>query len=105
MARRVDLIFDERSIFWFRGYVESDSLASQLDQVLDDYGAQLHVVAHTPVPTIESRYDGRILAVDLEVAASELLLLVKEPEGGYGRWKIGLEGPPELIPLTPPGPR
>ena len=49
VARRTGLLFDEESIFWFRGYVEADTLGTDLDRVLNDYGAELHVVAHTPV--------------------------------------------------------
>ena len=98
VARRTGLLFDENSIFWFRGYVEADTLGTDLDRVLSDYGAELHVVAHTPVRSIESRYGGKLLAVDLLDPATEMLLLVRDPGGrGYGRWRLGLEGPPEPL--------
>ncbi len=97
VARRARLIFDERSILWFRGYVETDTLAAELDRVLEDYGAELHVVAHTPVPSIGSRYDGKLIAVDLLDPAAEMLLLVRETDGEYERLRLGLEGPPEAI--------
>ena len=97
VARRARLIFDERSILWFRGYVETDTLAAELDRVLEDYGAELHVVAHTPVPSIGSRYDGKLIAVDLLDPAAEMLLLVRETDGEYERLRLGLQGPPEAI--------
>ncbi len=95
-ARRTGLLFDESGILWFRGYVESDALTSALDDVLEEFRAEIHVVAHTPVGTVESRYDGKLLAVDLERAATEMLLLVRDTgDGGYHRWRVRLNGPPE----------
>ncbi len=95
-ARRSGLLFDEEGILWFRGYVQSDTWTSALDGVLDEFGAEIHVVAHTPVRTLESRYDGKLLAVDLERPATEMLLLVRGPgEGLYRRWRVSLNGPPE----------
>ena len=95
-ARRSRLIFEPESIFWFRGYVQSDTFTAMLDGVLREFDADIHVVAHTPVRTVESRYDGKLLAVDLELPATEMLLLVRGTGvGGYDRWRIGLDGPPE----------
>ena len=95
-ARRSRLLFEEESIFWFRGYVQSDALTSMLDGVLDEFRAEIHVVAHTPVRTLEARYDGKLLAVDLEIPATEMLLLVRGAGvGGYDRWRMSLDGPPE----------
>jgi hypothetical protein len=94
LARRGALLFDERSILWFRGYVEADTLGSGLEQVLEEFGADVHIVGHTPVPSITSRYDGTLLAVDLIDAATEMLLLRRDSEEeGYRRFRIGLEGP------------
>ena len=96
VARRTGLLFDETGILWFRGYVETDTLTSALDNVLDEFGAEVQVVAHTPVRSIQSRYDGKILAVDLERPATEMLLLVWDAGGGrYKRWRVGLDAPPE----------
>ena len=96
VARRTGLLFDERGILWFRGYVESDTLTAELEQVLDEFGAEIHVVAHTPVTSIQARYEGKLLAVDLERAATEMLVLVWYAGGSrYQRWRASLEGPPE----------
>lgn len=96
VARRFGFFFGETGILWFRGYVDSDTLTVALDGVLDEFGVKLQVVAHTPLSTIESRYDGKLLAVDLETPASEMLLLVRNADGGaYHRWRIRLDAPPE----------
>jgi hypothetical protein len=95
-ARRTEILFDSTSFLWFRGYVESDTLTSELDGVLDEFGAEIHVVAHTPLISIAARYDGKLLAVDLEEAATEMLLLVRDGDGGgYQRWRMSLDAPPE----------
>jgi hypothetical protein len=95
-VRRSDLIFDEEGILWFRGYVQSDTWTSALDRILDEFGAEIHVVAHTPVRTLESRYDGKLLAVDLASPATEMLLLVRGAGAGeYSRWRVSLNAPPE----------
>ncbi|MCH7892649.1 MAG: hypothetical protein IH921_14210 [Gemmatimonadetes bacterium] len=95
-ARRTGILFDETGILWFRGYVQSNTLTSELEGVLEEFGTEIHVVAHTPVSTLESRYDGKLLAVDLERPATEMLLLVRSAgDDGYDRWRVGLNGPPE----------
>ena len=97
-ARRSRSFFEEESILWFRGYVESDTLASALDNVLDEFRAEIHVVAHTPVSTLEARYDGKLLAVDLERPATEMLLLVRSAgDGTYQRWRVRLNAPAEPL--------
>jgi hypothetical protein len=97
LARRTGLLFDETGILWFRGYVLSDTFRLVLDAVLAEFGAEIHVVAHTPLSTIESRYDGKLLAVDLERPATEMLLLDRDEAGRYRRWKIRLNGPAEPL--------
>jgi hypothetical protein len=97
-VRRSQMLFDDTSILWFRGYVESDTLAAALDDVLEEFGSEIHAVAHTPVTSIEVRYDGKLLAVDLERAATEMLLLEWNEGGdGYRRWRVRVEGPLEPL--------
>lgn len=92
--RRVDMIFEDNSIFWYRGYIQSDTLRATLDSALAAFGADVHVVGHTPLPTMETRYDGELIDVDLLDPPGEMLLLVRKPDGrGYDRWRIGMEGP------------
>ncbi len=95
--RRLYFFFAENSVFWYRGYVQTDTLQSELQQVLNRYNAAIHVVAHTPVPTITSLYGGKLIAVDLNVPASEMLLLVRRDKRKYDAYKLTLNG--ELKPL------
>jgi hypothetical protein len=97
LARRTDLLFDESSVFWYRGYAQSDTLEAALDSALARFGARLHVVGHTPVRTITSRYEGKLIDVDMEDPAIELLLLTRSGDGRYARWRYRLEGPPEPL--------
>ena len=76
-ARRLYFFFGDNSVFWFRGYVLSDTLKKELNKVLDKFSARHHVVAHTPVPHIRAFYGDKIFAVDLHKPASELLLFVR----------------------------
>lgn len=95
--RRLDFFFDEASVFWFRDYVATDTLGTVLDRVLERNDAEVHVVAHTPVETVQTRYGGRLIAVDMAEAATEMLLLVRGEDGSYRPWRYGLDGPPEPV--------
>lgn len=88
---RLRFFFGNLSPFWFRGYVQTDTLGAYLDSVLKRYDANLHVVAHTPVQAITELYDGKLIAVDLLNAATEMLLLVKDGRK-YKRFKYDLAG-------------
>ncbi len=97
VARRWGFFFGSESVLWFRDLVLADTLGTFLDDVLDRFDARVHIVGHTPVPTIRELYDGKLIAVDLRDAASEMLLLAKREEGGWERIKIPLEGPPQPL--------
>jgi hypothetical protein len=88
---------DPESVFWYRDLVQTDTLGSYLDTVLKRFKSRVHVVGHTPLDRIEERYDGRLIAVDMKEAATELLLLVRNDGDGWDRMKLGLEGPPRSI--------
>ena len=77
--------------YWYRGYVNSDTLTIQLNTMLRTYRSKIHVVAHTPLKTITQRYKGKLLTTDLEDAATQLLLLVKEKKK-YKKYKISSSG-------------
>jgi hypothetical protein len=101
LFRRIDFFFDENSVFWYRGYMHTDtlytdSLASVLQQVLERHDSDLHVVGHTAVDSIQTMYDGSLVAVDLKEAATEMLLLVRSPES-YERYRYTLSGPPQPL--------
>ena len=92
-ALRDGVLFGEEGPLWFRGYVRSDRLEDALRAMLERQRSLIHVVGHTPVPTVQSRYGGRLIAVDLTEAATEMLLLVRDGSTGrYQGWRYGLEG-------------
>ncbi|HSJ32170.1 MAG TPA: metallophosphoesterase [Longimicrobiales bacterium] len=91
---REDFFWGPRSVFWHREYVQSDTLATELDQVLTEWGASILVVGHTAVPQIEARYDGRLIAAHTRRYGAELLLLARAP-AGWERYRITADGPPE----------
>ncbi len=97
VERRWTFFNDPESVFWYRDLVQTDTLGSYLDTVLKRFKSRVHVVGHTPLDRIEERYDGRLIAVDMKEAATELLLLVRNDGDGWDRMKLGLEGPPRSI--------
>ena len=98
LERRLDFFFGENSVFWHRSYVQADTLHEELRRVLDRFESELHVVAHTPAHDIARRYEGKLLAVDLNAPATQLLFLSQEA-GRLRPFRYGTEGPPE--PLQP----
>lgn len=99
--RRWDFFWDERSIFWYRGYVTNDSTEAELDTVLSKYRSRLLVVGHTPGPTIRQRFAGKLIAVNTLPFASEVLLLVRRDEE-WERFRIAETGPPQPLGMSEP---
>lgn len=83
--------YRSESPYWYRGYVMSDTLETQLNSMLKKHSAKIHVVAHTPLETITQRYDGKLLTTDLKEASTELLFLVRNRKK-YTKYKIDSEG-------------
>lgn len=92
--RRVDFFWGPRSLFWHRGYVQSDSAGAELADVLRRWRADMLVVGHTAVPVIQARYDGSLIAAHTPRHGAELLLLVRQGRG-YERYRISAHGPTE----------
>lgn len=97
--RRSDFFWGPRSVFWHREYVQTDTLAHELDHVLNAWGATLLVVGHTAVPRIEARYDGRLIPAHTRRYGAELLLLARDPDAGSAtalrRYRITADRTPE----------
>ena len=77
--------------YWYRGYVQSDTLGKELNAMLKRYDSKIHVVAHTTLETITERYNGKLLTTDLNEAATELLFLVRR-KNKYTKYKIDSQG-------------
>jgi hypothetical protein len=87
-----DYLYDSFRPFWFRGYVQTDTLGSYLDAILLNNKAKLHVVGHTTVPNISSLYNGKLIATNVPKAGTEMLLLTKSKRSKYHRFRINLLG-------------
>ncbi|MAJ50058.1 MAG: hypothetical protein CMB82_00365 [Flammeovirgaceae bacterium] len=85
-------LYDSFGPFWFRGYVQTDTLESYLDAILINNKAKLHVVGHTTVPNISTFYSGKLIATNVPRAGSEMLLLTKYKRSKYHRFSINLSG-------------
>lgn len=84
---RDDFFWSPRSVFWHREYVQSDTAQGQLTRSLQLLGARMLVIGHTAVPTIQARYDGRVIAAHTPSMGAELLLLVREGRA-HRRYRI-----------------
>jgi hypothetical protein len=83
--------YHRESPYWYRGYVNYDTLGPQLNAMLKKHNSKFHVVAHTPLETITQKYEGKLLTTDLNDAATQLLLMVRQ-RNKYKRFKIDSEG-------------
>ncbi|HEV2130528.1 MAG TPA: metallophosphoesterase [Longimicrobiaceae bacterium] len=99
VARREDFFWGENSVFWYRGYVQQDTLGAALQAVLRRFGSEMLVVGHTPTQTIHQRYGGALIAAHPRTAATEMLLLVRAGRE-YRKYRYGLTGPPEPLPAA-----
>lgn len=97
LVRRSDFFWGPNSVFWYRGYAQSDTLAHDLDAVLDRFDTRLHVVGHTPGAAIRQAYGGSLILTNTLPFAAEALLLVRRGED-WVRYRIGTHGPPGPLP-------
>jgi hypothetical protein len=100
--RRWDFMWGERSVFWYRGYAQADTLGSELEAVLRRFDSKLLIVGHTAGPQIGQRYGGRLITVNTVPFAAEVLLLTRR-RGGWDRYRLGATGPPVPLESPPPG--
>jgi hypothetical protein len=91
-----EFFWGPRSVFWYRGYMESDTLADELNGSLASFHADAMVVGHTPAPTIHARYGGKLIAAHPQHPGTELLLVTGQ--GAQRRLhRILAGGPPQVI--------
>lgn len=65
---------------WHRGYFDTDTTA-EIDNLLTRYQAQRLVVGHTSQPQVQSRHNGKVIAVDSSIKmgkSAEMLLINKQ---------------------------
>lgn len=106
--RRWDFFRDSRSLFWYRGYLQSDTTEAELDSVLHAFRARAMVVGHTTGPHVRERFGGKLVAVNTLPFVIEAALLVRRKDG-WDRFRIGETGPPAPLEpvadgVTPPAP-
>jgi hypothetical protein len=101
LFRRIDFFFDANSVFWYRGYLEADTLVHVLHQVLERHDSDIHVIGHTAFDSVGQRYDGALITVDLKDAATEMLLLVRA-SASYERYRYTSSGPPQPLEAAVP---
>ncbi|MFQ5824683.1 MAG: metallophosphoesterase [bacterium] len=97
ITRMLYFLFAEKSVFWHRGYVLTDTLKSDLEKVLKKFKSKLHVVAHTALKTIQEFYDGKIIGVDLRRPATEMLLLARKKKKKYDKIRYKINGISETL--------
>jgi hypothetical protein len=100
---------------WYRGLAmaEEADLSSQLDLILEAFGAERIAVGHTPQPgEIRSRFDGRVFLIDTAMAYAELggRAAALEIDGDrvtavYADERVLLVGAPEAAPPEKPQPK
>ena len=91
-----NFFWGERSVFWYRGYVESDTTGDELARVLASFKADAMVIGHTPTPTIHTRYGGKLILAHPRQPATEMLLVVGQ--GAQRRLqRFVAAGPPQPI--------
>lgn len=66
-------LYDGRtSPIWYRGYFRDDALTrEQLDDILARMGANRIIVGHTSMKRVETRFDGKVIAVDTSIKNGE----------------------------------
>jgi len=78
----LDAVLGRQGVTQYRGYLPDETGKSlspaELEQVLQAFGAERMVVAHTLVNKVEALYDGRVYAVDVNTNQAQPQVLVFE---------------------------
>lgn len=91
-VHRLNFFFGMESPFWYRDYVLKDEPPAGLLLTLRQFQAAFQIVAHTPVRDITSRFDGKLIAVDLQMPATEMLLVVRHRGKPHQLQRLLLDG-------------
>jgi hypothetical protein len=65
-----DILLDDNSILWYRGYIEDDHNSGKIsqesiDNILSYYKARKVVIGHTIVDDISTDYEGKVIRIDV----------------------------------------
>ncbi|HEU5209452.1 MAG TPA: metallophosphoesterase [Longimicrobiales bacterium] len=101
LARRNDFFWDASSLFWYRDLAQTDSLAVQMDDLLDHFDSRMLVVGHTPGSTIRQAYDGRLVLTNTYPFGREVLVLTRSQDG-WAMARIGTDGVRTAVPASTP---
>jgi len=81
---------------WYRGYFKDDGATpEEIEMLLNHFDVENIVVGHTSQPQIETRYQGKVIAIDSSIKKGEYgeILFVE----GDKKWRGSLSG--EILPL------
>ena len=98
-ARREEFFLSPNSVFWYRSYVQGDTLGKALDRVLKRFDAKLHVVGHTPTALVHQKYDGKLLVSHPRSFAGEMILLVRNKKE-WARFRVLADGTVTALPFA-----
>jgi hypothetical protein len=98
-ARREQFFLSPNSVFWYRSYVQTDTLGKALDSVLKRFDAKVHVVGHTPTAMVHQKYGGKLLVSHPRSFAGEMILLVRTRQD-YLRFRILANGAISTLPFA-----
>jgi len=91
---------------WYRGYFSQDknkdngASSAEIDLLLKHFKVKHLIVGHTSQKQIETRYQGRVIAIDSSIKRGkygEILFIKKEDSGTSKMWRGSLSG--EVLPL------
>ncbi len=71
ITHATDVLLDNHSILWYRGYIEDNNNAGKisresLDKILSYYKAERFVIGHTIVDDISTDYEGKVIRIDVD---------------------------------------
>jgi hypothetical protein len=98
-ARREEFFLSANSVFWYRSYVQTDTLGKALDRVLKRFDAKLHVVGHTPTALVHQKYGGKLLVSHPRSFAGEMILLVRSKKE-WARYRVLADGTVTALPFA-----
>jgi len=76
--------FSDASPFWYRGYfLEPRASRAEVDSTLKLFNVKRIIVGHTIVDSIQTRYDGKVVAIDVNYHISNYQALAIEKDTFY----------------------